>query len=74
MHDTVIYINGDVIIGYSDDIIADIINNNWDEDELTIDLLNELNKLDRELVYIYYHPMGAYTCYKLEMGKELFVV
>lgn len=66
--------DGEIIIGYSDDIANDIITGNWDESELEINLLNELEKLDHELVYISYHPMGAYSCYKLEIGKELFVV
>lgn len=70
----VIYLDGETIIGYSEDIATDIIVENWDEDELIKDLLNELNKLDHELVYISYDPMGAYSCYKLEIGKELFVV
>lgn len=70
----VIYIDGDTIIGYSDDILMDMVNNGWDEDELLTELAQELSKLDRELVYITYHPMGAYTCCKLEIGKELFVV
>lgn len=70
----VIYIDGETIIGYSDDILMDMVYNGWDEDELLTELAQELSKLDRELVYITYHPMGAYTCRKLEIGKELFVV
>lgn len=72
--DKVIYIDGEVIIGYSDDIVKDLLEKENDEDEFTLELIAELDKLDSELVYIYYHPMGAYTCYKLEQGKELFVI
>ena len=70
----VIY-DDDLIIGYSDDIVTDIINNfDGDDDDLILELVDKLEELDRELVYISYHPMGAYTCYKLDLGKELFVV
>lgn len=69
----VIYIDGEIIIGYSDDIARDIFNDNIDDD-LCNELANKLDELDSELVYITYHPSGAYTCRKLEIGKELFVV
>lgn len=71
----IIYMNGDVIIGYSDDIVIDFYNNSPTEDDrLVLSLIEELEKLDSELVYIHYHPQGSYTCFKLNIGKELFTV
>lgn len=73
--ETVIY-DDETIIGYSNDIVRDLIANGIDDSEeyeLERDLIAKLNELDRELVLINYHPMGAYTCYKLE-PKEMFVV
>ena len=71
----VIY-DDETIIGYSDDIVYDFtVNlNSEDSDELVNELVKRLSELDHELVYIWYHPMGAYTCIKLELKEELFVV
>ena len=58
------------IIGYSDDIIADIKENiaDIDEDEREIfnELIEKLEKYDNELVICYYHPMGAYYVKRLK--------
>ena len=64
----------DTTIGYSDDIVEDFLTNGDGDDELVAELINELKKLDHELVYITYHPMGAFTCYRLEPKETLFVV
>lgn len=57
------------IIGYSDDIIADIEENieGMDEDEREIfdELIEELKQYDWDLVKVSYHPMGAYVVRKL---------
>lgn len=61
-------------IGYSDDIVEDFETYDDGSDELVTELIKALKELDHELVYISYHPMGAFTCYKLEPKEELFVV
>ena len=57
------------IIGYSDDIIADIEENieGMDEDEREIfdELIEELKQYDWDLVKVSYHQMGAYVVRKL---------
>ena len=61
------------IIGYSEDIVSDFLENGDNDDELINDLINRLNELDHELVYIDYHPMGAYSVYRLNK-ERLFIV
>lgn len=66
----------EITIGYSDDIVYDftVNSNTEDNDELVTELIKALKELDHELVYISYHPMGAFTCCKLEPKEKLFVV
>ena len=60
----VIYDDED-IIGYSDEIIADLEENGEDDDELINELIEELKKYDYDLVICHYHPMGSYFVRRL---------
>ena len=62
------------IIGYSNDIIADIEENIADIDEDDRDLFDELIKdlkqYDWDLVRVNYHPMGSYYVTRLVEEKQ----
>lgn len=64
-----VFYDDEDIIGYSNEIIADIKDNmspeDLAEDELMQELIAELEKYDYELVVCHYHPMGAYFIRKL---------
>ena len=57
------------IVGYSDEIADDIRKwiENYPEDDNTLnyELLDQLRQFDYDLVHCVYHPMGAWTVYKL---------
>lgn len=60
-----VFYDDEDIIGYSDEIIADLEENGEDEDELINELIEELKKYDYDLVICHYHPMGAYFVRRL---------
>lgn len=64
-----VFYDDEDIIGYSDDIIEDIIENTpadeLAENEVLQELIEQLKKFDWDLVVCHYHPMGAYFVRRL---------
>ena len=64
-----VFYDDESIVGYSEDIIKDVMTiydvNDEDELEMTATLVYSLAKYDNELVICRYHPMGAWCIKRL---------